>query len=248
MIQILVVEDNFLVAESLCEDIRAVGFEVCAVAESGEMAMNEVSKNPPDLILMDIRIKGEMDGIETATKLIQDYEIPIIFLTDQTDQFTFNRAKKVQPHAFLSKPVTAVSLQRSIELALNTFQKKYSKTKNNQSLEEGRVFKKHFMLKAKGGLYTIDLNEIECLMADTSYCRLKTTEKEYHISKPMNTVLESLQVAPYCKENVIRISKSASINIQKVQAIKGNKVLLGEKEFSIGARYREVLFEKIQTL
>jgi len=246
-IQLLVVEDDFLAAENICAQIKKIGFEVTAVVDNGKEAIQQVIKNQPDLAIMDIRIKGEMDGIETAAQLASNYDIPIIYLTDQSDKETYERAKDTHPHAFLSKPVTALALQRSIELAIiHVF--KEQKEKGDELLKGGKVFHKHFMLKEGNSLYSIKLEDIEWLKADGSYCELKTKESKWTISRSMGTVLENLQQTTFCKNNIIRISRSVSVNIKKVESISGNKVLVAGEEFTFGDTYRDLLFEHIQTV
>lgn len=246
-IQLLVVEDDFLVAENICDYIEKIGFKVAAVVDNGKEAIRQVIKNKPDLAIMDIRIKGEMDGIETAAQLARDYHIPIIYLTDQSDKETYERAKDTHPHAFLSKPVTALALQRSIELAIIQLFKG-QKEKGDQLLKGGKVFHKHFMLKEGNSLYSIEMESIEWLRSEGpgSYCKVKSDEKEWLIAKSMKTVLESLHQTSYCKENIVRISRSASINVKKVETISGNKVMVAGEEFTFGDTYRELFFKHIQ--
>jgi len=97
-------------------------------------------------------------------------------------------------------------------------------------------------------LYSIKLEDIEWLKADGSYCELKTKESKWTISRSMGTVLENLQQTTFCKNNIIRISRSVSVNIKKVESISGNKVLVAGEEFTFGDTYRDLLFEHIQTV
>jgi DNA-binding LytR/AlgR family response regulator len=246
-IQLLIVEDDFLISEEIKSCVLALGFEVSSIVDNGKDAIQEVLKSKPDLAIMDIRIKGELDGIETAGQLAKDFDIPIIYLTDQQDKATFERAKSTKPHAFLSKPFTNLSLQRSIELAIV---QDYKDQKSNQSnsLNSGAILNKHFMLKNKDGLHSITLEDITYLKADQQYCYLFTRDNEWHISRAMVKIIESLHQAEYCKNNLIRISKSHCINLQKISKISGNKVTVESQDFTFGEKYRELLYEHIQTI
>lgn len=248
--QILVVEDDFLVAEEIQSNIEELGYEVMARVDNGKDAIQEVITNKADLAIMDIRIKGEMDGIETAAQLAKDHGVPIIYLTDQSDQETFERAKTTSPHAFLSKPFTAVDLQRSIQLAITqVYEEQKAKEKSQDDLDAGKIFKKHYMLKDRDGLHTIVFRDIIYLIADKQYCYLHTEDKNWHISRPMGKVLESLHQADYCKNNIIRINKSNCINLEKITKISGNKVSLSQHTFPIGKDgYHTALFEHIETI
>lgn len=248
-IQLLVVEDDFFVAEEIQASVETLGFSVSARVDNGKDAIQEVIKNKPDLAIMDIRIKGEIDGIETAAQLGRDYGIPIIYLTDQSDEETYGRARSTSPHAFLTKPVTPVTLQRSIELAITQVYKDQKvKERQAEDLKTGKVLNKHYMLKNKDGLHAILLEKIDCLEADQQYCTLYTENKKFVISRSMGKIIESLHRSEYGKHHLIRISKSHCVNLEKITLIKDNKVTLDKQTFSIGAGYRKLLFQYIQTV
>jgi hypothetical protein len=95
------------------------GYEVAGIAESSEEALAKTEELKPELILMDIRIKGAMDGIETAAKLRERYDIPVIYLTAHTDQQTIDRAKITGAFGFLTKPIHHTSLATAIEMAIH---------------------------------------------------------------------------------------------------------------------------------
>ena len=116
--RILIVEDERITAEDLREVLTGLGYEVNAVA-SGAEAIAEVERNPPDLALMDIRIRGSMDGTETATILRERFDIPVIFLTAHADQATLDRAKQSRPVGYVVKPYQESELQASVEIALH---------------------------------------------------------------------------------------------------------------------------------
>lgn len=245
-IQLLIVEDNFFVAEEIQASIETLGFSVSARVDNGKDAIQEVMNNKPDLAVMDIRIKGEMDGIETAAQLGRDYGIPIIYMTDQSDKETYEKAKATAPHAFLQKPVTPVTLQRSIELAIVQVYKEQKEQEKEQTLEGGTVLNKHYMLKNEKELHAIELESIIRIKASGAYCELKTDQKKWTIARPMAAVIKSLNRSDYCKENLIKISRSVAVNLSKVSKISGNKVAVGEESFPFGETYRKLLFEKIQ--
>lgn len=115
---ILIVEDEALVAQDIRYRMQSVGYTVVGTVGDGEDAMEHVKKYHPDLILMDIMINGDMDGIETAELIRRDYDIPIVFLTAYEDEFTVRRAKEVAPYGYLHKPFETRDLKFMIEMAL----------------------------------------------------------------------------------------------------------------------------------
>lgn len=115
---ILIVEDERVVARDIQRSLIDLGFNVPATAASAEQAIALASQHCPDLILMDIRIKGERDGVDTATILRERYDIPIVYLTAYADESTVERAKLTQPYGYLMKPVKTYELRSAIEIAL----------------------------------------------------------------------------------------------------------------------------------
>jgi CheY-like chemotaxis protein len=116
--RILVVEDETIVAMDIANTLRKLGHEITDSVPSGEQAIASVKKNQPDLIFMDIGLKGEMDGIETAAQIRLLYRIPVIFLTAFVDEKTLDRAKATIPAGYLTKPFEENDLRIAIEVGL----------------------------------------------------------------------------------------------------------------------------------
>jgi len=116
--QILIVEDEIITAQGIRHTLTRVGYEVPDIATSGQEAMDKTGKLQPDLVLMDIRLKGEMDGIEAAGLIRAQFDIPIIYLTAHTDEETLARARLTEPAGYLLKPFTPDALRSTLETAL----------------------------------------------------------------------------------------------------------------------------------
>ncbi|MFN6560928.1 MAG: response regulator [Nostoc sp. ChiSLP01] len=117
-VKILVVEDEAIVAKDLQSRLSKFGYAVPAIASSGEEAINKAIQTSPDLVLMDIRLKGNMDGIEAAQEISRQLDIPIIYLTAYADDTTLQRAKITEPFGYLLKPFKEKELQTNIEITL----------------------------------------------------------------------------------------------------------------------------------
>ena len=117
--RILIVEDEAILIEELRERLDAMGMTVAAVAYSGESAIARAADSAPDLVLMDIRLKGKVDGIEAAASIRERFDLPVVFLTAHSDAATLTRAKAAAPLAYLTKPFTGQTLHVTIEMALN---------------------------------------------------------------------------------------------------------------------------------
>ena len=116
--RIMIVEDEGIIADHIATRLERNGYTVAGIVTSSEEALDRIPSLMPDLILMDIRIKGDEDGIETANKVRERFDIPIIYLTAHSDRQTIDRAKSTGAFGFLTKPIHHSSLSTSIEMAL----------------------------------------------------------------------------------------------------------------------------------
>lgn len=116
--RILIVEDESMIARELAENLRNMGYEVTACAYSGAQAIAEASNTTPDLVLMDIRLQGTMDGVEAASRLQSQFGIPVVYLTAYSDEAILERAKATDPFGYLIKPCTETELRATIKMAL----------------------------------------------------------------------------------------------------------------------------------
>ncbi len=121
---ILIVEDEFVIAKDVETSLKNVGYMVCAIVPSGEEAIAEIEKEKPDLVLMDIILKGAIDGIEAAGQIGSQFNIPIVYLTAYADEDTFKRAKITEPYSYIIKPFNDRELNIAIEIALYKHQMK----------------------------------------------------------------------------------------------------------------------------
>ncbi|MBC8218989.1 MAG: response regulator [Proteobacteria bacterium] len=116
--KIFIVEDEAIVAESLNDQLEALGYIVTGKAPSGEEALRNIKNNLPNLVLMDIMLEGEMDGVETAQQIRELYGIPVIFLSAYSDSETLGRAKLTEPFGYLIKPYKDRELHTTLEITL----------------------------------------------------------------------------------------------------------------------------------
>ena len=119
---ILIVEDEPVVAKDIQLSLQRLGYRVPATATSGEEAIRKAGDTHPDLILMDIVLKGKMDGVETALHIQRRQDVPVIYLTAYADNHTLERAKVTSPAGYMLKPYQANELRTTIELALHRAQ------------------------------------------------------------------------------------------------------------------------------
>jgi len=121
--KILVVEDESIVAKDIQNTLIKLGYDVPATASSAATAYDKLDEIQPDLVFLDIKLKGDVDGIQIAERIKNAYDIPVIFLTSFVDKQTLDRAKITEPYGYLIKPFSEPDLQSTIEMALFKFQK-----------------------------------------------------------------------------------------------------------------------------
>lgn len=145
--KILIVEDESIVSMGLKQDLKKIGINVSGIASTGKQAIKQAEKTNPDLILMDIKLKGKMDGIQAAEKIVEKYDIPIIYLTAYGDNKTLQRAKITEPYGYIIKPYKERDLKVSIEMAL------YKK-----QIEEERVIRNSAIEASLNGIVLADMH------------------------------------------------------------------------------------------
>jgi len=125
--RILVVEDEHIVAMGIKKMVKSLGYTVTGVASSGEDAISKAESTFPDVVLMDIMLKGDMDGVEAAGEIRKRFDVPVVYLTAYSDNKILERAKKTEPFGYIVKPFDENDLHSSIEIALHRHRKEKEK-------------------------------------------------------------------------------------------------------------------------
>ena len=116
--KILVVEDESIVARDLINRLNRFGYAVLGTVASGEEALEEIGRSRPDLVLIDITLRGSIDGIETAARIREEFGLPVVYLTAHSDDHTLERAKKTEPLGYILKPFEDRELHATLDVAL----------------------------------------------------------------------------------------------------------------------------------
>lgn len=134
--KILIVEDEIIIARRLASGLEKLGYEIVEVVTSGESAIESATQNQPDLVLMDIKLEGEIDGIEAAAEIKQLRDIPVVYLTSYADDKTLQRALNTGAFGYLIKPFKDRELRVTIETAINKYREQINYKKNLDLLTE----------------------------------------------------------------------------------------------------------------
>jgi CheY-like chemotaxis protein len=117
--RVIVVEDERIVAIDIKNMLKSLGYNVLAIVSSGPEAIKKIEEAKPDLVLMDIKLNEDMDGVEAADKIRSLFKIPVVYLTAYADDDTLQRAKKTSPYGYILKPFEEKELSTTIEIALH---------------------------------------------------------------------------------------------------------------------------------
>lgn len=244
LVKILIVEDEMIIAAKISMQLTNLGYEVTGILPRGEEAILHVEENKPDIILLDINLKGKLDGIETAAQLQQRDNIPIIYLTANSDEATFNRAKPTRPYAFIAKPFKQLDLQRAIELTINRMAEHGNGLQaENKTEDQSFILSDRIFVRYKEKMIKIMLQDILYMEADRNYSHIFTKAKEYVLSITLKMVEEKMAMQLFT-----RIHRSYIINITHVDEVTESHVIIAGKPIPLGTGMREQLMHRMQTL
>lgn len=155
--KIFIVEDETIAADDLKYCLTYLGYDVVGWASCGEEAMNQLSKSNPNLVLMDIMLKGPMDGVEAAEKIRLIFQLPVIFLSAYSDDPMIQRAKLTEPFGYLTKPYEERELKTNIDIALYRHRIEREKEQLTLSLQDAllKIQKAQEKIKVLSGLLPI---------------------------------------------------------------------------------------------
>jgi DNA-binding LytR/AlgR family response regulator len=221
-----------------------MGYEVTGIIPRGEEALVHVKNNPPDVILLDINLKGELDGIETAREMQKMQNIPVIYLTANADDAHFNRAKDTHPYAFIAKPFKKLDLQRAIELTVSQVSCRDSGgTETDPQKDKTFVLSDCIFVKHVNSMVKVKIEDILYIEADRNYCRIFSNSKEYLVVmtlKEMDSKLPS--------RHFLRVHRSYIVSISQVKEVATSHLVIGRKAIPISKSLKEELLKRLQTI
>ena len=241
--KVLIVEDEMIIAADISIQLSKLGYEVTGINTKGEDAISTIENNPPDIVLMDIALAGRMNGIQAAEYILEHFQIPVIFLTSNADDATFQQVISAKPYAFITKPFQEQDLQRAIEITekrMEAEQKANPKKQKDFSTMEDRMF-----IRDKDQMVKLIFESILFLQADRNYCKIFTEEKDYFLSTPLRSLEEELP-----KKKFIRVHRSYIVNLDQIDAISEFReyVTIKKHIIPVSRRNREELTKWLKLL
>ena len=232
-VRVLVVEDESIIAMETESVLAELGYEVVAIVDTGEKAIEVTEQRKPDIILMDIRIKGEIDGIDTAEIIRSKFEIPVVFLTAHLDEERLEKVKLTMPFGYILKPIKERDLKVTLEMALHVSKVDVERKKTEQKLKESEEKYRNILESIDDSYYEVDLtgkltffNNSLCIK--TGYSRdelLNLSFKDYTSRDKRDDVFKSFN-------EVYRTGKSKS-EVQMELISKDGKVVYTESSISL---------------
>ena len=242
---ILVVEDESIVGKDIQNRLKNLGYAVTAVVPSGEKALKEIEIKKPDLILMDIMLKGEMNGVEAASIIKEKYDIPVVFLTAYADDNTLSKAKLAEPYGYIIKPFKEKELQTTIEVALYKQEKDVKVKKERDfyySIIENQGSPNSIFIRADYRLNKINFKDIYYVEALKDYVVIITKTDTFTTHSTMKEMMKLLPATDF-----IRIHRSYIVNISKIFSIKFPDLIIEDKMkvLPVGGLFKKDLYDKL---
>jgi len=233
-IHILVVEDEPIIADDLVFMLEEMGYSNVDTVHYGEKAIKKIDEKAYDLLLLDINLEGDIDGIQVAEHAHSSHSMPYIYLTSLSDEKTIERVKKTHPAAYLVKPIDEKDLRVNIELTLD---------KSIQTKVQKKQYPSVYYIKDRTRMSKVSTNNILYLEGSNNYTIVHTLNKKIVISQTLKKVAESMD-----PELFIRIHKSAIVNLGKIDEIIDAHVVINDIKIAIGRTYRVGLMARLDTI
>lgn len=243
--KILIVEDESIVAKDIQNSLKNLGYNVPTIVSSGDKAIKEVEDSKPDLILMDIILKGDMDGIEAANIIRENYNIPVIFLTANADDKTVSKARIAEPYGYIIKPFREKELQTTIEMALYKHEKVAEMKKERDyyySIVENNDVKDSIFVRSEYRLNKIRFEDIYFIEALKDYVIINTSDNSFTTHTTMKDILAIMP-----PKDFVRVHRSYIVRLDKIFSIKYPDLVIEDKKkvLPIGGLYKKELYSRL---
>lgn len=241
-VKILLVEDELIIADYMQECLTNYGYDVIGVCINYNEAVAAMAGNLPDIVLLDITLKGEKSGIDLGAYINAKIQLPFVYITSHSDKATIDRAKQTLPYTYLIKPFDENDLYAAIETALMHFARRKETFGEKEEGEKPVIIKDGIFVKHKGKFVKIQLNELFWLEANDNYVTLNTQQGQY----VLKTTLKMLQDAlPGC---FVRIHRSYVINLHHIKSFDSEELIISNKSLPVGKSYFTDLMDKLKIL
>jgi two-component system, LytTR family, response regulator len=245
-IRILIVEDNVIIADDMQSMLEEIGYEIVDNVIVYEQAVKVLESEQVDLVLIDIILASDKTGIDLGKHIRDNYDIPFIFVTSNSDRATVENAKTVKPNGYLVKPFEQQDLYTSIEIALSNFT--YGASKSGESYREedvpmsNSVLKDSIFVKKQHLYYRIQFGDIQFIKADNVYLEVNTVDKKFLVRSPLKDYLKKLP-----KNKFYRAHKSYIVNVDHIDAINSKDIMINKNLIPISKDFKEFIISAMNS-
>jgi len=236
---ILLVEDNLSFALEIEMLIKELGYGFAGQVDNAKDAVSSIDQRVPDLVLVDVGIKGQLNGIELA-RTLERKGIPFIFITQSRDRTTYADAQSLKPIAYLVKPFDLLTLQSTLEQAIRTISSSGKKEEIGAENDQ-----ESFYIRNNNVLNRIKYSEIYWIKSDGNYCNIHTEKKKYVTKVSLVSMMKKLENLDF-----MRVHKQYIVPINRVENINlfNNLLYVGEKMIPIGRSYKARLVKQLNLI
>lgn len=247
-IRILIVEDNVIIADDMQSMLEEIGYEIVDNVIVYEQAVEVLKNKEVDLVLIDIILASDKTGIDLGKHIRENYNIPFIFVTSNSDRATVENAKTVKPNGYLVKPFEQQDLYTSIEIALSNFIS-VTRSVNGETQEEeddrlmaNKVLKDSIFVKKQHLYYRIQFGDIQFIKADNVYLEVNTADKKFLVRSPLKDYLEKLP-----PQKFYRAHKSYIVNVDHIDAINSKDILINNTLIPISKEFKDFIISAMNS-
>lgn len=238
--RILIVEDEILISSGIKHTLAQQGYD-CIIVDNGEDAISRFQDFSPHLVLMDIGLKGKLDGLSAAAIIRRQSQVPIVYVSEQSSRSVFELAKETKPANYINKPFSDGELIKAVELALC---QPVQATHTEPIPPIGERISDGFFVFKDGEYKKILFADILFIQADGMrtllYC---TTDRTYSIAMSSNHVISQVDWPGF-----VKTGKSNYVNIHKVDSIRGDELRIEKYSVTLGKTYKEAFLSRIKKL
>lgn len=240
-VKILIVEDSVMIAEQLRMMLEGLGYEVAGMFSSGTEAVKNFSPGLADIVIMDIELANNTNGIDTAIELKKISDPPIIFITNNTDERIRKRAiYETNAIHYVTKPFTRTDISIAIDLTLKLAGEKETALKKEN--DTSYLMNDSIFIKEGSSFKKIMTNDIRFLQADGSYCYLYIKNDKIMFTENLSFLESKLAFV----KKLVRVHRSYIINIDYVTKIQDNRLWIDDDEIPVGSTYKKDLDNSIR--
>jgi DNA-binding LytR/AlgR family response regulator len=228
--------------------LEEIGYEIVDNVIVYEQAERVLKAEQVDLVLIDIILASDKTGIDLGKHIRENYDIPFIFVTSNSDRATVENAKTVKPNGYLVKPFEQQDLYTSIEIALSNFTYGTAKSSSEENMGDedvpmsNSVLKDSIFVKKQHLYYRIQFGDIQFIKADNVYLEVNTVDKKFLVRSPLKDYLEKLP-----KKKFYRAHKSYIVNVDHIDAINSKDVMINNNLIPISKDFKEFIISAMNS-